>query len=238
MKFSTPEFLKNISSPVEGEAALRTNYPGACIVGIDEVGRGPLAGPVVACAAVLKDPAADDFLDDSKKLSRAKREALFDRVKEACTCYAIASASVSEIDDMNILEADFLAMRRALFALGFPGILVSEPEIPVECKGSLSAENVLIAVDGNLKIRGIPPERQIAVIKGDGKVASISAASILAKVFRDRYMDALAVKYPGYGFERNAGYGTKAHLDAIRSQGLSPEHRKTFHPKSLQQELF
>lgn len=238
MKFSLPEFLQDVSSPIDGEIALRTNYPGACVVGVDEVGRGPLAGPVVACAAVLKNPSADGFLDDSKKLSRRKRESLFERVRSACSCYAIASAGVSEIDDMNILEADFLAMRRALSALGFPGILVSEPEIPIESEGSISAGNVLVAVDGNLKIRGIPPERQIAVVKGDGRIASISAASILAKVFRDRYMDALAQKYPGYGFERNAGYGTKEHLDAIRRLGLTPEHRRTFHPKSLQQELF
>jgi ribonuclease HII len=96
---------------------------------------------------------------------------------------------------------------------------------------------VLIAVDGNLKIHGIPEEMQIPVVKGDGRIASISAASILAKVFRDRYMDDLEKKFPGYGFDKHAGYGTKAHLDAIRRQGMTPEHRKSFHPKSLQTEL-
>lgn len=246
MKFKPPAFLDGIESLVEGEVAFRDNFPGKIIVGIDEVGRGPLAGPVVACAAVLKSPDALLTLNDSKKLTRPKREAMFDAVKDACSCYAIASASVAEIDEINILEADFLAMRRALQALGLAGIQESAPEIPVEVKGSFSdaaglgaGENpqVLIAVDGNLKIRGISLDIQIPVVKGDGHVASISAASILAKVFRDRYMDELEKKYPGYGFDKHAGYGTKAHLDAIKKQGYTPEHRMSFHPKSLQIEL-
>ena len=232
MKFKLPEFLRDVRIPSEGENALRTNYPGCCIVGIDEVGRGPLAGPVVACAAVLKNPAADSTLNDSKKLSRKKREAMFEKVKGECLCYAIASASVKEIDETNILEADFLAMRRALSVLGFPGLSASRPEIPIEAKGSFPAgAKLLLAVDGNLKIRGVPEECQLAIVQG------VSAASILAKVFRDRYMDGLAEKYPGYGFEKNAGYGTKAHLDGIRLHGLTPEHRRSFHPKSLQVEM-
>lgn len=256
MKFKPPAFLDGIETPIEGENAIRKfaceNYKsqdGAApiIVGIDEVGRGPLAGPVVACAAVLKSPDALLTLNDSKKLTRPKREAMFDAVKESCACYAIASASVAEIDKINILEADFLAMRRALQALGLPGVNETAPEIPVEVKGSfaevagLSSDavpQVLIAVDGNLKIRGIKPEIQVPVVKGDGRIASISAASILAKVFRDRYMDELEKKYPGYGFDKHAGYGTKAHLAAIKKQGFTPEHRMSFHPKSLQQELF
>ena len=257
MKFKLPAFLENIESPVEGEVALRKfaanplayssdgspdlfsaagNVAGdAIVIGIDEVGRGPLAGPVVACAAVLKSPDALLTLNDSKKLSRPKREAMFEQVKDACACYAIASASVEEIDEVNILEADFLAMRRALQALGFPGLNESAPEIPIEVKGSLSSlsSNILIAVDGNLKIHGVPAEKQMPIVKGDGRIASISAASILAKVFRDRYMDKLEELYPGYGFDKHAGYGTKAHLDAIRRQGFSPAHRKSFHPKSL-----
>ncbi len=238
MKFKLPEFLRDVQTPSEGENALRTNYPDCVIVGIDEVGRGPLAGPVVACAAVLKNPVADSALNDSKKLSRKKREAMFEKVKDECFCYAIASASAREIDDTNILDADFLAMRRALSALGFPGLSVSEPEIPIEAKGSFPAEaKLLLAVDGNLKIRGIPENCQLAIVQGDGRVASISAASILAKVFRDRYMDGLAEKYPGYGFEKNAGYGTKVHLEGIRLHGLTPEHRRSFHPKSLQVEM-
>ena len=290
MKFKLPAFLENIESPVEGEVALRKYVAnpltfggdldlfsaggGACsgnvaensaiVVGIDEVGRGPLAGPVVACAAVLKSPDALLTLNDSKKLSRPKREAMFEQVKDACACYAIASASVEEIDEMNILEADFLAMRRALQALGFPGLNETAPEIPIEVKGSLNealhpndasgsvilnakregssdgssnasplSSNILIAVDGNLKIRGVPAEKQMPIVKGDGRIASISAASILAKVFRDRYMDKLEELYPGYGFDKHAGYGTKAHLDAIRRLGFTPAHRKSFHPKSL-----
>lgn len=263
MKFKLPAFLENIETPVEGEKAMRAYAAekNAIVVGIDEVGRGPLAGPVVACAAVLKAPDIMPELNDSKKLSRPKREAMFDAVKEACACYAIASASVEEIDEMNILEADFLAMRRALQALGMPGLNAPAPKIPVEVKGTLAdaasvgepAEPLtslgpgasslepnltsLIAVDGNLKIHGVPEEIQIPVVKGDGRIASISAASILAKVFRDRYMDKLEETYPGYGFDKHAGYGTKAHLDAIRRLGQTPEHRKSFHPKSLQVEL-
>jgi ribonuclease HII len=217
-------------------------------------------------------------LNDSKKLSRPKREAMFDAVKDACACYAIASASVEEIDEINILEADFLAMRRALQALGFPGLNETAPEIPIEVKGSLTdaanafachpglvpgtpsacnvilngvtnhvflngaqrnegtsdgSYNILIAVDGNLKIDKMPQNIQMPIVKGDGRIASISAASILAKVFRDRYMDKLEELYPGYGFDKHAGYGTKAHLDAIRRQGFTPAHRKSFHPKSL-----
>jgi len=307
MKFKPPAFLENIESPVEGEVALRkyaanplsfggdgsldlfagnnagaTGNRTAIVIGIDEVGRGPLAGPVVACAAVLKSPDALLTLNDSKKLSRPKREAMFEQVKDACACYAIASASVEEIDEMNILEADFLAMRRALQALGFPGLNETAPEIPIEAKGSLNNviqnnaannvilngaqrnegssdsssnvimpdpvachpglvpgsplalnANILIAVDGNLKIHGVPAEKQMPIVKGDGRIASISAASILAKVFRDRYMDKLEELYPGYGFDKHAGYGTKAHLDAIRRQGFTPAHRKSFHPKSL-----
>jgi len=305
MKFKPPAFLENIESPVEGEGALRkyaanplsfggdcsldlfagnsadaTGNRAAIVIGIDEVGRGPLAGPVVACAAVLKSPDALLTLNDSKKLSRPKREAMFEQVKDACACYAIASASVEEIDEMNILEADFLAMRRALQALGFPGLNETAPEIPIDAKGSLNnviqnnaannvilngaqrnegssdsssnvvmpdpaachpglvpgspfSANILVAVDGNLKIHGVPAEKQMPIVKGDGRIASISAASILAKVFRDRYMDKLEELYPGYGFDKHAGYGTKAHLDAIRRQGFTPAHRKSFHPKSL-----
>ena len=261
MKFKLPEFLEDVATPVEGEVAMRkfiSSQAGKAksrnldlfaeelspkadiLVGIDEVGRGPLAGPVVACAAVLKAPDIMPALNDSKKLSRKKREAMFDDVKEACACYAIASASVEEIDKMNILEADFLAMRRALQALGLPGISEPAPEIPVEVKGSFAevagkpAPRVFIAVDGNLKIRGIPENIQMPIVKGDGRIASISAASILAKVFRDRFMDKLAETYPAYGFEKNAGYGSKTHLDAIRKFGFTPVHRRSFHVKELE----
>lgn len=249
MKFKSPAFLDRIDSPIEGEVAVR-KYAAECypldlfssasgeasaqtvVVGVDEVGRGPLAGPVVACAAVLKSPDALLSLNDSKKLTRPKREAMFESVKEACECYAIASASVREIDEINILEADFRAMRRALQALGMQGLNETSPEIPIEVKGSLPANvRVLVVVDGNLKIDKMSQDIQLPVVKGDGRVASVSAASILAKVFRDRYMDELEKKYPGYGFDKHAGYGTKAHLDAIRKMGFCPEHRMSFHPK-------
>lgn len=249
MKFKSPAFLDGIDSPIEGEVAIR-KYAAECypldlfsafsenafaqtvVVGIDEVGRGPLAGPVVACAAVLKSPDVLLSLNDSKKLTRPKREAMFESVKDACECFAIASASVKEIDDINILEADFRAMRRALQALGMQGLKESAPEIPIEVKGALPANaRVLVVVDGNLKIDNMPQDIQMPVVKGDGRVASVSAASILAKVFRDRYMDDLEKKYPGYGFDKHAGYGTKAHLDAIRKMGFCPEHRMSFHPK-------
>lgn len=248
MKFKVPAFLEGIEAPIEGEVAMRKFAAQAgensVVVGIDEVGRGPLAGPVVACAAVLKAPDALLSLNDSKKLTRIKREAMYQAVQDACECFAVASASVEEIDRMNILEADFLAMRRALQALGMPGIHETAPQIPIFQKGSFASLttsqqplNILIAVDGNLKIHGIPEEMQIPVVKGDGRIASISAASILAKVFRDHYMDDLEKKFPGYGFDKHAGYGTKAHLDAIRRLGMTAEHRKSFHPKSLQTEL-
>lgn len=277
MKFKLPAFLENVKTPVEGENLMRkfvadpASVGGAgvdgsldlfasaaagegksvIVVGVDEVGRGPLAGPVVACAAVLKAPDIMPELNDSKKLSRKKREAMFDAVKDACACYAIASASEKEIDEMNILEADFLAMRRALQALGMPGINETAPEIPVEVKGSFAevdpigrpadslqgdkrVPHIFIAVDGNLKIRGVPAEKQMPIVKGDGRIASISAASILAKVFRDRYMDKLAEKYPAYGFEKNAGYPSPVHLDAIRKFGFTPVHRRSFHVKELE----
>ena len=243
MKFKLPAFLEGIEAPVDGEVAMR-NFAisqmgeNAVVVGIDEVGRGPLAGPVVACAAVLKTPDIMPALNDSKKLTRPKREAMYQDVQDACECFAVASASVEEIDHMNILEADFLAMRRALQALGMSCIKETAPKIPIFQKGMLpAASKILIAVDGNLKIHGIPEEMQIPVVKGDGRIASISAASILAKVFRDRYMDELEKKFPGYGFDKHAGYGTKKHLDAIRRLGMTPEHRTSFHPKSLQTEL-
>ena len=265
MKFKLPAFLENVETPVEGETLLRKfvadpasvggvetldlfslagvgTKKNVILVGIDEVGRGPLAGPVVACAAVLKSPDIMPELNDSKKLTRPKREAMFDAVKDACACYAIASASVEEIDRMNILEADFLAMRRALQALGLPGLNESAPEIPIEVKGSFAdslqgdkrVPQIFIAVDGNLKIRNVPAEMQMPIVKGDGRIASISAASILAKVFRDRFMDKLAETYPAYGFEKNAGYGSKTHLDAIRKFGFTPVHRRSFHVKELE----
>jgi len=234
VKYSLPSFLNEISSPIEGQRELSIHLQDKVIIGVDEVGRGPLAGPVVACAAVLKNYEVDLGLNDSKKLSKSKRESLFDHIKEQCLCYAIGSASEAEIDELNILNANYLAMRRALLAIGVSGIEASPAAIPVESKGFLPKEtDWVIAIDGNLKIAGVPFEKQIPIIKGDSRIVSISAASILAKVYRDRYMEDLAKTYPGYGFEVHAGYGTKKHLEAIRELGFSAVHRKSFHPKSL-----
>lgn len=237
MKFSLPSYLMNVTSPIEGQRELSLQFENKLIIGIDEVGRGPLAGPVVACAAILKNYELDLGLNDSKKIAKSKREALFETVKENCLCYAIASASEAEIDELNILSANFLAMRRALSAIGIPNLDAPSGNIPVESKGLVPKEaDWLIAIDGNLKITGVPPEKQIPIIKGDSRIVSISAASVLAKVYRDRYMEELAKEYPGYGFEQHVGYGTKKHLDAIRRLGFSPVHRKSFHPKSLDTE--
>ncbi len=233
MKFPLPDFLKEVQSPEEGENRLHKNFPEKILIGIDEVGRGPLAGPVVACAAVLKKGASLPGLNDSKKLTPKKREALIESVKAACECYAIAGASAEEIDTHNILAATFLAMRRALGALGF-GTNESDSGMVLEVQGKLPAgTEILIAVDGNLKISHLPADIQLPVVQGDSRIASISAASVLAKVFRDRLMADYAKEYPGYGFEKNAGYGTKLHLDEIRENGFTPIHRKSFKPKSL-----
>lgn len=195
---------------MDKEAEIRTKgFTAVC--GIDEAGRGPLAGPVVAAAVILPEGIELPGVNDSKKLTEKKREALFDFVKENALAYGIGQASEQEIDDINILQATFLAMRRAVEAL----------QIPAD----------FALVDGN-RIQGldIPAE---TVIGGDGKVLSIAAASILAKVTRDRYMREMAQTYPEYGFEKHKGYGTKAHYAAIEQYGICPLHRKTFLKKIL-----
>ena len=181
------------------------------LCGVDEAGRGPLAGPVVAAAVILPEGIELPGVNDSKKITEKKREGLFDFVKEHALAYGIGQASEQEIDEINILQATFLAMRRAVEALQLP------------------ADFAL--VDGN-RIQGldIPAE---TVIGGDGKVLSIAAASILAKVTRDRYMREMAQTYPEYGFEKHKGYGTKAHYAAIEQYGICPLHRKTFLKKIL-----
>ena len=181
------------------------------VCGVDEAGRGPLAGPVCAAAVMLPRGLEIPGLNDSKKLTDKKRRELYDVITAQAVSYGIAFASEQEIDEINILQATFLAMRRAVEAL------------PV------SADYAL--VDGN-RIQGldIPAE---CVIGGDGKVLSIAAASILAKVTRDREMRALAAQYPEYGFEKHKGYGTKAHYLAIAEHGICPIHRRTFLKKVL-----
>lgn len=186
----------------------------APVCGLDEAGRGPLAGPVVAaCVYVAPEKRNLDFwgmVNDSKKLSAKKRDMLFDLIRSHCT-YGIAECSAAEIDSMNILRASLLAMRRAFD----------------ECGGG--ADWVAL-VDGNQK-PPLPCTIQ-TVIKGDATSLSIAAASILAKVTRDRIMTDLCTRYPLYGWSKNAGYGTAAHLEALRTHGITEHHRKSFAPCS------
>ncbi|MBF9035184.1 ribonuclease HII [Rhodobacterales bacterium HKCCE2091] len=180
----------------------------ACrVAGIDEVGRGPLAGPVTAAAVILDPACIPDGLNDSKKLTAIRRDALHDTL-HGCAEIGIGWATVAEIDAMNIRAASLLAMARALSALPLP------------------PEHAL--VDGN----ALPdlPCAGTAVVRGDGLCLSIAAASIVAKVARDRHMVALAQQHPEYGWDRNAGYPTKAHLEALERHGVTPAHRRTFAP--------
>ena len=176
------------------------------VAGVDEAGRGPLAGPVFAAAVILPFGTEIDGLNDSKKLSEAKREKLFDIITDKAVAYGIASASEKEIDGINILEATFLAMNRAL----------------KQIEGSFD----LALIEGN-RNKGIEYP-SVTVIKGDALCADIAAASILAKVSRDRFMYTMADKYPQYGFEKHKGYGTKLHYENIAKYGVCPIHRKTF----------
>lgn len=176
------------------------------ICGVDEAGRGPLAGPVYAAAVILPRNLEIDGLNDSKKLSEKKREALYDEICQKAFCYGIARAELEEIEELNILQATFLAMNRA----------ISQLDIVPE----------LALIDGN-RNTGIEMASR-CVIKGDSKCADIAAASILAKVSRDRYMLEMAEKYPQYYFEKHKGYGTKLHYEAIREHGPSPIHRMSF----------
>ncbi len=178
------------------------------VVGIDEAGRGPLAGDVYAAAVAFDRDVVIEGINDSKKLSPKKREVLFDIIKEKALKYSIAVATIDEIEDLNILEASMLAMRRAYEGL------------------EIEPENLLALIDGNRS----PdlPCRCMPVIHGDALSQSIAAASILAKVQRDRYMTELAVKYPEYQFEKHKGYGTKLHYEMIKKYGISPVHRKSF----------
>ncbi len=177
------------------------------IAGVDEVGRGPLAGPVVAAAVIL--PRDFDVLgiDDSKKLSPKKREELFEVIKAKALAWAVGWVGPERIDEINILEATKEAMKQAVQGL------------------SLQPDHVLI--DGNFTVRALALP-QTAIVKGDANSTSIAAASILAKVTRDRYMEEMDAVYPGYAFASNKGYGTKAHYDGLKAQGPTPIHRKTF----------
>ncbi|MTI14257.1 ribonuclease HII [Sansalvadorimonas verongulae] len=178
------------------------------IAGVDEVGRGPLCGAVVTAAVILDPNKPIVGLNDSKKLSEKKRDALFDEIREKALAWAIGRCEVEEIDKLNILQATMVAMHRAV--------------------SRLSVKPTLVLVDGNRTPDfGIPAR---AEVKGDGRIAEISAASILAKVVRDREMVELDKQYPGYGIAGHKGYPTKAHMEALKTLGVTPIHRRSFKP--------
>ncbi len=211
--------MKPLRAPPDLGAETRLAAGGAVVCGVDEAGRGPWAGPVVAAAAWLDpaglDAALSEGLDDSKKLSAKRRNDLFDILSDpACAGarVAVGEASVEEIDDLNILQASLLAMQRAAAALA--AALNSAPQAAL--------------VDGN-KLPRLACEAR-AVVKGDRLSLSIAAASVVAKVTRDRAMAALARDYPGYGWERNQGYGTAEHRAGIARLGVTPLHRRSFRP--------
>ena len=176
------------------------------VCGVDEAGRGPLAGPVCAAAVILPEGTVIEGLNDSKKLTEKRRELLFDEICEKALTFGVAFATVEEIERLNILEAAFLAMNRAIT--------------------ELDPQPALALIDGN-RSKGISVPA-LAVVKGDAKCGSIAAASILAKVTRDRYMREMAGTYPQYGFEKHKGYGTKAHYAALREFGPCEIHRPSF----------
>lgn len=184
--------------------ALAKGYKSVC--GVDEAGRGPLAGPVCAAAVILPGGVIIDGVNDSKKLSEKKRESLFDVIREQALSYSIAYATVDEIEEINILNATMLAMRRAIDGL------------------EIKADYAMI--DGN-KIPPIDIDAE-CIVKGDAKSMSIACASILAKVSRDRLLYKYAEEYPMYGFDKHKGYGTKVHREAILKYGPCPYHRKSF----------
>ncbi|WP_184862264.1 ribonuclease HII [Acidovorax soli] len=194
--------------PLLSEQASLDWHPPGLVAGVDEAGRGPLAGPVVAAAVILDDLRPIAGLDDSKKLTALRREALFDEIRAKALCFAIAEASVEEIDQLNILQATLLAMRRAVMGLRL--------------------KPVRVLVDGNQLPRlDVPAE---AIVKGDALVKSISAASILAKVHRDRWCDEVHTHFPHYGFSAHKGYGTAVHMEALRTHGACIHHRRSFAP--------
>ena len=199
---------KSLKSTVRAEQlGLHWDAPGL-LAGVDEAGRGPLAGPVVAAAVILDELHPIQGLGDSKVLSARTRERLFDEIRAKALCCSIALASAEEIDQLNILQATLLAMRRAVEGLRLPPARV--------------------LVDGNrLPVLKVPAE---AIVKGDAKVPAISAASILAKVHRDRLCDDLHAQFPGYGFAVHKGYPTPEHLAALRAHGACPAHRRSFAP--------
>jgi ribonuclease HII len=196
---------KSFTAPEQ--AVLAWDVPGL-LAGVDEAGRGPLAGPVVAAAVILDELRPIQGLADSKVLSPRRRELLFEQIMARSLCCSVGQASVQEIDALNILQATLLAMRRAV--------------------DGLRLKPVKVLVDGN-RLPALPMLAQ-AIVGGDAKVAAISAASIVAKVTRDRWCEQAHERFPQYGFDRHKGYGTAEHLAALSRHGASPEHRRSFAP--------
>ena len=191
----------------------------AYVLGVDEAGRGPLCGPVAAACCILPLNCEILYLNDSKKLTEARREALFSEIEEKATAYGIGLSDAARIDEINILNATFEAMRDAIRAC--------EKQLAArEGEAALHAPR-LILVDGNREIRGLM-EPQKTLVKGDAHSLSIAAASVLAKVTRDRILRTYDEQYPQYGFAKHKGYGTKQHIEAIKAYGLLPIHRKSF----------
>lgn len=185
--------------------------------GLDEAGRGPLAGPVFAAAVILPPDFHHPRLNDSKKMTEKAREELRPVIEKEAVAWAVEAVSAEEIDRLNILWASVTGMQRAVIKLG------TKPDF--------------LLVDGN-RFRPMEGYRYTTVVHGDATYASIAAASVLAKTYRDEYMRSLAARYPQYGWERNMGYPTPEHIAAIRQFGYTPEHRKSFHPKELEPTLF
>jgi len=199
-----PLSLAPETSLYEFDVVYRAAY-GDCLAGVDEAGRGPLAGPVVAGAAILAPDDRFDWLDDSKRVTPRRRDLLYGEITARAIAWGVGVGSVAEIEEINILQASRRAMARAVAALG---------EVPE-----------VVLVDAVTIPMALP---QVGLVKGDQRSASIAAASILAKVTRDRLMAEYAVRYPGYGFDRHKGYPTRDHRDAVARLGPSPIHRKTF----------
>ncbi len=204
---SLPMRSKKSSTPLPEQCCLPW-HPVGLFAGVDEAGRGPLAGPVVAAAVILDDLRPITGLADSKKLTPARREKLYDEIRAKALCFSIAQASVEEIDRLNILQATLLAMRRAVMGLRL--------------------KPVMVLVDGNrLPTLDVTAE---AIVRGDALVPAISAASILAKVERDRWCVEVSEEFPHYGFAGHKGYGTVAHMAALREHGACIHHRRSFAP--------
>lgn len=191
---------------VEFDNDIRAETCSSLVCGVDEAGRGPLAGPVCCAAVILPNDAVIEGVNDSKKLTERRREALFDKIVESALTYSVIFIDNEDIDRYNILNATMMGMQRAV--------------------SSLSLRPEIVLVDGN-RLPDITDSAR-AIVKGDGLSQSVAAASILAKVSRDRLMREYAGAYPEYGFEKHKGYGTKQHYDAISRYGLTPIHRRTF----------